>query len=269
MTSWLRGVWRMARFVGVLGCATIDGWRCRARPGFLEDPHQRANYLQYWARRFLKCFNLTVTCNGLPPRTGLIASNHTSYLDIVALADTMPCAFVSKSEVSRWPVIGMLTSVAGTLFLDRERKRAAHEVAESFAPVVGVGLPVCFFPEGTSTAGDRVLPFRAALFEPAVSRGWIVTPVAVRYLLADGQAAKQAAYWGDDVFIAHVWRLLKTEQILAEVCFGEPLEGFESRRELSTAAHGAVRGLLGLPGLEHAFDPVRKVGSADFGTHCE
>ena len=189
MIGWLRATARMARFIGVLGCATLDACWQKLSSGLDGTPHHRARWLQKWARRFLKCFNMRVTCKGVPPGAGMVASNHVSYLDILALADAMPCVFVSKSEVAGWPIIGMLTTVAGTLFLDRRRKRAAHELGDACVGVVKNGVPVCFFPEGTSTAGDRVLPFHSALFEPAVIQRWAVTPAAVRYRLPDGQIA--------------------------------------------------------------------------------
>ena len=103
---------------------------------------------------------MSVSASGPLPASGLIVSNHLSYLDILFYASLMPCIFVSKSEVLSWPLFGILARCGGTIFVERSRAHGVDEPARRIAAALTLGIPVVLFPEGTSTDGRTVLPFR-------------------------------------------------------------------------------------------------------------
>src|SRR5437773_7774078 len=103
------------------------------------------------------------------PLSGLLVCNHLSYLDIVVLSSIRPCIFVAKRDVRAWPLFGWLARAAGTIFVERNcRSAAAHEVAR-ISSAIESGLLVVLFPEGTSSDGATVLPFKSSLLQAAIS----------------------------------------------------------------------------------------------------
>ncbi len=103
-------------------------------------------------------------------RSGLVVANHLSYLDIVILSAAMPCFFVAKAEIDKWPYFGKAARVGGTMFIDRSSLASAERVATMIGERLKLPVPVLFFPEGTSTDGT-MLRFHSRLFEPAIAGG--------------------------------------------------------------------------------------------------
>ena len=128
----------------------------------------RAAWLHRATRRHLKIFNLKPAVSGPIPARGLIVSNHLSYLDILVLASVAPAAFVSKADVRGWPMFGWLATLGGTVFIERERRTHVGAVNREVERALADGVPVVVFPEGTSSAGANILPFRSSLLEPAI-----------------------------------------------------------------------------------------------------
>jgi len=158
---------------------------------------------------------------GDPPRNGLIVSNHLSYVDIATLGSACPCSFVSKAEVKAWPFIGWAAALAGTVFVRRARRREVGGQVEDVKQALGRGVPIVLFPEGTSTDGSQVLPFRSALLQAALEAGCAVTPTALKYDTdPPGDAIRNICWWGGVGFIPHVWRLLSLKGFSASVTFG-------------------------------------------------
>lgn len=204
------------------------------------DYRRRAAWSQRWGRRFLKVLAVEVTVHGAPPRDGLLVANHLGYVDIPVLAAASPTVFVSKVEVRSWPVIGWLTRCAGTIYVDRSRKADVVSVNEGLEAVGRQQALLCIFPEGTSTGGDTVLPFRPALLEPAVVRGWPVTSAWIGYRIEGGSAADEVCYWRDMVFGPHFLNLLSKERIHAVVVFGRTVPSGDDRKELARQLHAQV-----------------------------
>ena len=204
------------------------------------DYQRRARWSQRWGRRYLRVLQVEVKVVGEPPAAGLLVSNHLGYVDIPVLAATSPMVFVSKVEVRNWPVIGWLTRCAGTLYIDRSRKADVASVNEGLEAVGNQRVMVCIFPEGTSTGGDRVLPFRPGLLEPAVARQWRVGTAWIGYSLDDGRAEDDVAYWRDMVFGPHFLNLLSKRKISAIVSFGPAMESGHDRKELAQRLHAEV-----------------------------
>lgn len=210
-------------------------------------PQRRALWLQACCRSVLAAAGVQCRVHGVPPQVGLVVSNHLSYLDIAVCAAAMPCVFVSKQEIRRWPFFGWAATTAGTVFLDRASHGSALDAAHEMGRRLAERVPVLLFPEGTSTDGARVLRFHSTLFEPAVATGMPITPAAIRYELANGAPERDACWYGDAAFLPHLWALLGKQGISAEVTFAEPRPSTD-RRAAARHAHDAVEALrMGLP----------------------
>ncbi len=172
---------------------------------------------------------------------GLLVSNHLSYLDIMLYAAVRPLRFVAKSEVRRWPLVGILASLGGTIFVEREHSLQVGQAARQIEQSLREGVPVLLFPEGTSSDGSSVLPFRSPLFDPAIRAGACVTAAAIRYH-ADDAAENEVTYWGDMVFLPHAFRTLCLESLAAEITFGSSCR-FDHRKTAARVAWRRVQAL--------------------------
>ena len=144
----LRVTGRFLWFVGVVVSAVFDFlFRCAFRPEN-SAPAIRALWLQRHSRRVLKIFKLEVRVSGPVPTRGLLVSNHLGYLDIFVLASLAPAVFVAKREIRSWPVIGWLTQMGGTLFVDRDRRVQVGQVNVEIQAALNRGALVVLFPEG-------------------------------------------------------------------------------------------------------------------------
>lgn len=182
---------------------------------------------------------------------GAVVSNHGSWLDIFALNARKRIYFVSKAEVARWPGIGWLARATGTLFINRDRREARTQqrlVEERLL----AGHRLLFFPEGTSTDGRRVLPFKTTLFQPFFTQKLVhdmhVQPVTVIYRPPQGADKRFYGWWGDMAFGPHLLQVLAApRQGSVTVVYHQPLkvDDFSDRKALAAAAEAAVR--AGLP----------------------
>ncbi len=152
------------------------------------------------------------------PSQGVVCSNHLSYLDILVYAAIVPCVFVSKHEIGRWPVFGFFARCGGTIFLDRRSRFSAERATREIAGVLNAGVPVLLFPEGTSTDGTSVQRFHPTLLEPAVELGLEITAAAIGYR-AQGSEERDLCFYGDAPFLPHLLRTLSLEGIAAETEF--------------------------------------------------
>ncbi|HZT23855.1 MAG TPA: lysophospholipid acyltransferase family protein [Verrucomicrobiae bacterium] len=171
--------------------------------------------------------------SGPVPTRGLLVSNHLGYLDVVVMAAITPAIFVSKSEVKRWPVFGQLAQMAGTLFVDRERRTQVPRINESIQTALDEGVLVVLFPEGTSSNGEEVLPFRSALLEPAARGTCPLFAACVRYALDDGDVRREVCYWGNHTFVPHLLNLLAKRKVRAAVQFAPVTSPPANRKELA------------------------------------
>jgi lyso-ornithine lipid O-acyltransferase len=193
---------------------------------------------------------------GQPMRGGgAIVANHVSWLDIFMLNAARRMVFVAKSEVRGWPGVGVLARATGVLFIDRDPGQAAAQ-ARAFRDRLAGGALLALFPEGTSTDGLRVLPFRSSLFSvfcgPGALRGPAVQPVTLIYRAPAGADPALHGWWGDMGFGPSLWQTLaRARQGDVEAVFHPPLDpaDFADRKALARAAEAAVRGGLEAAGL--------------------
>jgi 1-acyl-sn-glycerol-3-phosphate acyltransferase len=200
----------------------------------------RAAWMHRAARAHLKIFGGSVSVSGEIPKSGLLVSNHLGYLDIVMICSVAPTVFVSKAEVRGWPVFGWLAALGGTIFIQRERRTHVGEVNREIEKAMADGALVMIFPEGTSSNGETLLPFRAPLLEPALRGGHEISTAWLHYELDDGDAKTEVCYWGGHTFFPHLLNLLGKRRVRATLRFGKFNRTTDDRKELAQQLHAAV-----------------------------
>jgi 1-acyl-sn-glycerol-3-phosphate acyltransferase len=206
----------------------------------------REGLIRGWSKSVLRVLHLRaqLLCSLPVPTNGVLLSNHVSWLDIIVLNSLLPSRFVAKQEVRKWPVFGWLARQAGTVFVRRDRKMETGVMNNRLAELIRHGERLAVFPEGTTTDGESVLPFRSALLDCAVKTECAVYPVAVRYRTADGRLDKLPAFVGDDALGASLWRIFGQPELYVDLSIGQPLPVSGHRRDLAADAHAAVTDLL-------------------------
>lgn len=199
-------------------------------------------------RNALRTLRLPLIVHGTPMQGhGAIVANHSSWLDIFVLNASDTVYFVSKAEVAGWPGIGWLARATGTVFIARDPKQAAAQ-RETFVARLQAYHRLLFFPEGTSTDGLQVLPFKSTLFSaffaPGLPADMAIQPVSVIYHAPRGADPRFYGWWGDMGFGAHLITTLATaRQGRVEVVYHPaiPVQGHHTRKTLAQAAETAVR----------------------------
>ncbi len=201
---------------------------------------------------------IRVHINGTPvrDRAVLFVSNHVSWADIVVFGSILPVAFIAKREVRAWPLIGITAQMQRTIFVDRSRRHQAAAAVGEIVNRLHGGTPVVLFAEGTSSDGNRVLPFRSALLgavEHAAATGGanggiVIQPMSICYTTLHGipmgrQHRPLAAWYGDLDFVPHVKDFIARGAVDAVVTCGEPVAvgSGSDRKALTRRLEGDVR----------------------------
>src|SRR3954454_6979285 len=200
----------------------------------------RAEWLHVWCALLLRRLGVHTRYEGRIPARGLIVCNHLSYLDIIVLSSISPCTFVAKKEVRLWPVFGWMATMSGTVFVDRQRPRETGAVNDQLAIALKSGLRVVFFPEGTSTNGSEVLPFRSPLFASAIEAGEPITPAYIKYSVSEGSVEQDVCYWGDMTFLPHLLRAVQLPHIDVVVRFTPEPFLFDDRKQAAEVTREQV-----------------------------
>ncbi|HEV2693271.1 MAG TPA: lysophospholipid acyltransferase family protein, partial [Verrucomicrobiae bacterium] len=191
-----RAFWKLCWFMLEIGVSLIDYIFTTAFVPQKRKRLARAKWLHRACRRHIKIYSCDYASTGPVPQSGLLVSNHLSYLDILVIASITPAVFVSKSEVRQWPVIGWLTSLAGTVYIKRESRTHVGVVNKQIEAALAEGVLVVVFPEGTSTNGEQLLPFRSSLLEPVADSTHPIATGLLKYEIEDGDARNDVCYWG-------------------------------------------------------------------------
>jgi len=186
-------------------------------PGLTID--QQHQHIGRWSRQILRALGVTLRPNGeLVACPQMLVANHVSWLDVMVLHALCPQArFVAKSEVEHWPLIGRLVVGAQTFFVDRARPRQTGEAVEAIAAALVNGATVAVFPEGTTSDGHAVLPFRPSLLQAALAAEAAIRPVALRYADAHHRVSPSAPYIDDDTLLLSLWRTARAERMVVHV----------------------------------------------------
>jgi 1-acyl-sn-glycerol-3-phosphate acyltransferase len=205
-----------------------------------ERLDSRTRWLQVHCRRVLRVLHVEVGVEGPLPNHGLLACNHMSYVDILALGSLAPTIFVAKQEVRGWPVFGWLASMGGTIFVRRDSPRASLQSAGTIQKALENGALVALFPEGTSTGGDTVLPFKSSLLGGAIQGRHPVYAGCIHYPLKNGRVAEEICYWRDMTLVPHLLNLLSRPGITMRISIRPLEEPQEDRRSLAKRLHAEV-----------------------------
>ncbi len=237
----VRRIWRLPVLVFYLLLAfPLAVWTCARKPA-PDAGSYRA--FAWWSRQALRIFGIHLRVDGVIPEVPvLVAANHVSYLDILALATLIPSRFVAKKEMRAWPFFGIMGAWLGTLFIDRSDARASQRILRQAGEILAAGTSVTIFPEGTTSDGREVGDFFAAPFEAACWAGRPTIPVALRYedVLRPGQPDALCPFVGDDSLFGHLWRLAAAAPLTLRLEFLPALAPGLGRRELATTARQAI-----------------------------
>lgn len=210
-------------------------------------------HVQAVCRLVLICIGLPWRREGQPLRgPGAVVANHSSWLDILVLNAAQPVFFVSKAEVASWPGINILTHVTDTHFVARD-PRLARAQAEEFAARLRAGHRLLFFPEGTSSDGRRLLPFKPTLFQGFLAddlpEGLAIQPVSAVYDAPPGRDPRFYGWWADMELGPHLLAVLATRRHgRVRVRLHPPVSvAGHDRKSLSAACHSAIGSDFGAP----------------------
>lgn len=204
-SAWVIGPWRLL----CIAVHLVRGlWM--ARVAFVDrPPGERDEVVRRWSGKMLQALGVRLVVQGqVPPGASLVVSNHVSWLDIVAINSVLPSRFVSKAEVAHWPVVGFMVTAAGTLYLERERRRDARRVLGLMSDALREGYTVAVFPEGTTGDGHALLHFHANMMQAAIDAPAPVQPVAVRYSDQAHQISPAGAFVGDTTLWQSLWSVI-------------------------------------------------------------
>ena len=217
---------------------------------------RRATITGWWARKVLRILNILLSIHGARPRRSahnlIVAANHISWVDIFVINAAQPSRFIAKAEIRDWPIAGWLADKAGTIFIRRTRRSDTAKINETMHNVLAEGATIGFFPEGTTTSGDKLLKFHTSLFEPAVANAATIAPAAIRYRASDGEPPDAVVFVDELSFAESVALIISEKSMIAEITFAPQIEAAGlSRRQLALKSEVAIARILNLP-LPHA-----------------
>jgi 1-acyl-sn-glycerol-3-phosphate acyltransferase len=212
----------------------------------------------WFHRALLAIFNVRVIEQGTPPTDAptIVLSNHVSWLDIPVIGSLHPLSFIAKSEVEGWPVVGLFAKLQRTVFIDRQRRKATAEVNDALAHRLVKGEAIVLFAEGTTSDGNRLLPFRSslvgaaqtALMHDSVERVYL-QPLAVSYIRRNGLPVTRRdrpfiAWYGDMDLGPHLKMFIRGVPLDVVVTWGEPIPFNGNRKQATASAEAEVRRAL-------------------------
>lgn len=187
--------------------------------------------------------------DGLDPRAigRLALANHVSWMDIFAINAVLPSRFIAKAEIGQWPLLGVLVSRGGTLYIERGRRHAVAAMNKTVREHLKLGETIVVFAEGTTTDGSGLLPFHSNVIAPALEVGAAIWPVAIRYT-ERGKRSTAAAFIGEMGLFTSLAQILVADRLIVEVAVLPPVSTSEAadRHSIARAARAAIAEKLGL-----------------------
>lgn len=201
--------------------------------------------IKWWCGGLLRAFNIKVHIFGDLPAANIqgvmFVANHVSWADIHALNSLLKLRFIAKSDITSWPIFGYLAKKTNALFIDRSKRQEAGRLVQTAANSLLAGDNLGYFPEGTTTDGKQVLPFKSSVLQAAISANSHVWPIAIRYLNADGSLNTAMAYAGETTLVESMQAVLNIKNPLVELHFLPPIHAADqNRRDLTQTAYNAI-----------------------------
>jgi 1-acyl-sn-glycerol-3-phosphate acyltransferase len=195
----------------------------------LSTKAARLKLVSWWCRHLLAAFNIRLTCQGDIPSSFALTNtmfigNHISWADIHALNSVVPVRFIAKSEIKDWPVFGYLAKKANALFIDRSKRHDAARIVDVTVQSLQAGDNLCLFPEGTTTDGTKMKPFKSSLIQAAIEAEATIWPVVIRYPRADGSVNTDVAYAGETTLPESMQAVLSQKYPVVELTFLRPID---------------------------------------------
>jgi 1-acyl-sn-glycerol-3-phosphate acyltransferase len=232
-----------AAFLAVLypfAIADAAWQRVVATPNGSALAHARAAWLHRWSRIVRRVLGLCLDQRGFTPVSGIVVANHTSLLDAILLAAVRPCVFVAGAEVRRWPIVGVLARLGGTLFVDRHRRNDTARINFMIQRAVQRRLLVVIFPECRGTDGTPLRAFTSALFQPAAELGCTLTAAAINYRVEGDRAHSTPLSSQKTRGLSQLAHLLTRCRARAVVAFSAPTFRRGDRKQLANQLRGEV-----------------------------
>jgi 1-acyl-sn-glycerol-3-phosphate acyltransferase len=211
---------------------------------------QRNWIVSHWSRTLLNILNIEVVAYGNLPDQDVVKTmfigNHISWVDIHALNSVRAVRFIAKSDLKSWPVFGWLAKKCNTLFIEREQKKDAVRVIEEATASLMRGDCLCYFPEGTTTDGTTLLPFKGSLMQAPINAGATIWPFAIYYPNIDGSANTEMAFAGETTLVESILQIVSLSSPKVVMTFLAKISphGHE-RRGLTIAARHVIANQLG------------------------
>jgi 1-acyl-sn-glycerol-3-phosphate acyltransferase len=203
----------------------------------------------FFTKIMLKCLNAHLKVINLPHKTDhyLFVGNHMGFLDILFLSSVRPSLFITSVEMQQTPLLGTLCEMGGCLFVERRSRSKIHQEIENIREKLREGFNLVLYPEGTSTDGSKVLPFKKSLLTAAAGTGVPIMPVVLNFISVNGEPVSKkwrdhVCWYGDHSFVAAMWRLLSTREIKASLEFLHPIHvhSEEERTHVAEKAHDMI-----------------------------
>ena len=245
----MRRIWRFCAFFVVIVSQALRLQLKMFRAGGDNRTQFAASGQQRGASALCRVLGVDVRMQGEIPSGGAIlaVSNHLSLLDPFILSSQMPVSFAAKAEIANWPVIGWICRLCGVIFVVRERRMETGRFVEQVQNRIREGIRVLVFPEGTTSDGETVLPFKTGAFAAiAGMEEGAVLPLYLKGVSVDGEPVQgdrlKTLIWEKGVpMFTHAWTLLKARKIVMEVRVGEPISTTQrDRKELAQLSYDAV-----------------------------
>jgi 1-acyl-sn-glycerol-3-phosphate acyltransferase len=208
---------------------------------------QRHRSIRHWCKQLLDLFKMRLHVIGaehLMDDHYLMAANHISWIDIHVINAFKPHYFVAKSEVASWPIFGWMAKQLGTLFIERGKPNSIRNMVQTVASQLNQKV-ICIFPEGTSTDGKKVAPFKSNLFEAAIAANAPVYSLAIQYFdLRTGKKTTASAFIGDMGLLDSMWKIMCSPPICAEIRISEKLPALKERKALAELSQSLITAQL-------------------------
>jgi 1-acyl-sn-glycerol-3-phosphate acyltransferase len=214
---------------------------------FISTKNQQERIIRFWCKRLLAIFEINVEVKGLETylanqKKYLMVANHISWMDIIVIQSIKPCIFVAKSDVASWPLFGWVAQMTGTIFIKRDKvsdiKKALKKMKRRL-----IKRSVCIFPEGTSSNGRYLLPFKSNLFQSSIDTQKSILPLCLRYEQKNTYTDK-TAFVDDMSLLDSIVKIKKEKDIRVIVEVLQPIRPRYNRKELASYTQEIIRNNL-------------------------